>query len=75
MTKIQINESQYAYVLAQTALLNAEISGMNAENSHRLHCGMDIVYGDEAFGECTARYEDRIGHDAFLAWSEENAKS
>lgn len=31
---ITLNEAQTAYVLAQTALLNCERAGMDAENTH-----------------------------------------
>lgn len=70
--KIQINEGQCAYVMAQVALLNAEVAGMQAENRHRMNCGDSIAYGDEAFAEVVAKYEGRIGRDAFVGMQDEN---
>jgi hypothetical protein len=65
MMKIRINEGQYAYVMAQIALMNAEVAGMQAENQHRMNRGNSIAYGDAEFAEVRAHYEARIGHEAF----------
>lgn len=38
-----------ARIMALAAQLNATISGMNAENAHRLACGESPMYREEVF--------------------------
>jgi hypothetical protein len=70
MIKPLINEGQYAYVMAQIALLNCEVAGMQAENHHRMACGNSIAYGDDEFNRIFDAYNTRIGHEAFAKWEE-----
>lgn len=63
---MHLHEGQYAYVMAQIALLNTERAGMEAENQHRLACGHSIAYGMDAFAELLSRYEGAIGHNAIM---------
>lgn len=42
---MQLRESEVAFVMAQIALLNCEVAGMQAENTHRLNCGNSVAYG------------------------------
>ena len=62
-----MNKNQAAaYVMAQAALLNAEIAGMQAENEFRTQIGKTIAYGDESFTDLRLRYKPVIGHNAVL---------
>lgn len=63
---MDLNNGQAAYVLAQTALLNCERAGMEAENAHNLSVGNSIAYGDEAFQALHDRYAVLIGHNAIM---------
>ena len=49
MDRVELNEGSYAFVLAQVALLNCEVAGMQAENTHRLSCGNSVAYGADEF--------------------------
>jgi hypothetical protein len=42
-------EQKAAFIMAQAAAANAAVAGMQAENAHRVACGMSIAYGEEAF--------------------------
>jgi hypothetical protein len=70
---ITLNEAQTAYVLAQTALLNCERAGMDAENTHRLSVGQSIAYGDEAFQALYDRYAPTIGTNAIMEMARANS--
>lgn len=63
---INLNEGQFAYVMAQVALLNCERAGMEAENAHRLSLGESIAYGADEFHALQAEYVSMIGHNAIL---------
>ncbi len=63
---INLNEGQFAYVLAQVALLNCERAGMEAENAHRLSIGESIAYGADEFNALREEYAATIGHNAIL---------
>ena len=43
-----MNEGEYAFILAQTALLNCRVAGMVAENQHRTNCGNSLAYTEQA---------------------------
>ncbi len=55
-------EQAAAFVLSQTALLNAEVAGMLAENDYRLHRGETVAYRDEDFEEVRQKYQ--LGYNA-----------
>ena len=61
-----MNEGSYAFVLAQVALLNCEVAGMQAENLHRMNCGLAIAYGADEFAGVRHRYESLIGSNEIL---------
>lgn len=42
-------EQKAAFIMAQAAVLNAEIAGMVAENIYRQACGKTIAYDEQAF--------------------------
>lgn len=51
-----MNENQRAaFIMAQAAVLQAEVAGMVAENQHRLSLGHSIAYGEDAFQAAIAR--------------------
>jgi hypothetical protein len=62
-----MNEGQYAMVMAQVALLNCEVAGMQAENAQRMSCGHSIAFAYDAFEEVRQRYESVIGFNAIAA--------
>ena len=66
MKRVNLNEGSYAFILAQVALLNCEIAGMQAENQHRMNCTQSIAYGEEAFAIVYKKYEAMISKDAIL---------
>lgn len=51
-----MTESDIAIVTAQAALLNAEVSGMQAFNAWRQGIGAQIEYSDDAFSAAMERY-------------------
>ncbi|MCH7910952.1 MAG: hypothetical protein IIB38_15225 [Candidatus Hydrogenedentes bacterium] len=44
-------EERAAFLIAQAAILNAEIAGMVAENMQREAVGASMAYGEDAFQE------------------------
>ena len=66
MDRVNLNEGSYVFVLAQVALLNCEVAGMQAENQKRMHRGEAIAYGDEEFNAVRAQYEALIGSNEIL---------
>ncbi len=66
MKTIFLNEGSYAFILAQIALLNCEVAGMQAENQHRMATSNSISYGDEAFHAVQKKYEAMIGCNEIL---------
>jgi hypothetical protein len=54
-----------AVIMARAAALNARVSGMNAENQHRLSVGNSVAYGEEAFLDAIT--EEQCDHNA--TWS------
>ena len=67
MDRVELNEGSYAFVLAQMALLNCEVAGMQAENQHRMNCGLTLAYGDDEFSAVRQRYGALIGSNAILS--------
>ena len=62
-----MNEHDYAMVIAQVALLNCEVAGMQAENQQRAACGHSVAYGEDAFESVRKRYEPVIGYNAIIS--------
>ena len=60
-------EQQAAYILSQTAMLNAEIAMMVAENQYRTNCGHQIAYGEAEFASVIKGYELILGYNAVNA--------
>lgn len=63
---MQLREGEVAFVMAQIALLNCEVAGMQAENTHRLSCGNSVAYGADEFAAVRQQYEAMIGSNAIL---------
>lgn len=57
-----------AFINAQASMLQVEISGMLAENQHRIACGNSIAYGEDAFIELQKRYEPILGYNSLVAF-------
>jgi len=55
-----------AFVMAQAALLNCRVAGMQAENTHRMNCGNAIAYGEDAFIAVEREFGGVIGHNAAI---------
>ena len=66
MSTINLNEGSYAFVLAQTALLNCRVAGMQAENQHRAACGNSVAYGADEFFAVEREFDALIGCNAIL---------
>ena len=59
-------EQQAAYIMAQTAAVQAEIAGMQAENTFREMQGKTIAYDHEAFRSLIDQYG--ISHNAVVSF-------
>lgn len=60
------DEQKAAFVLAQVAMMNAEITGLNAENAWRISNGQSPTYGEAAFDAVIDRYKHTLGENAIL---------
>lgn len=62
-----MNENEKAaFIMAQSALLNAEIAMMIAANTERLQRGEGMPYGEEEFAGVLKNYEGTLGHNPCL---------
>ena len=59
-------EQKAAFIMAQTAAVQAEIAGMQAENTFREMQGKTIVYDHEAFRRLIDEYG--ISHNAVVSF-------
>ena len=66
MERINLNEGSYAFVLAQVALLNCRIAGMQAENQHRAACGNSPTYAEAEFSAVESEFEAMIGYNEII---------
>ena len=66
MEQVILNEGSYAFVLAQVALLNCRVAGMQAENQHRIACGNSVAYADDAFADVEREFAAMIGFNEIL---------
>ena len=55
-----------AFLIAQAAMLNAEVARMQAENQHRMNCGNSIAYADAEFQAVIGSYESTLGYNGAL---------
>lgn len=69
MERVELNEGSYAFVLAQVALLNCRVAGMQAANQHRLSVGSSIAYGDDEFAAVEREFEAMIGYNEIMKMS------
>lgn len=60
--------SRAAFIMAQTALLNAEIAMMQAANKDRELREGCISYGEAAFYSVFARYDAVLGYNSCIAY-------
>ena len=64
-----MNENQRAaFVVAQAAMLNAEVAGMQAENMARVHLGQAMAYQEDAFRDVVNKYQGTIGHNQAITF-------
>lgn len=61
-------EQKAAFIIAQAALLNAEVAMYQAANKHRELCGNSIAYGEEEFTTLITRYEAVLGHNEVISF-------
>jgi len=54
-------EQRAAFIMAQTAMLQAELALMQAANKEREMNGYSIAYGEEQFGDLLRKYEPVLG--------------
>ena len=66
MGQVNLNDGSCAFVLAQVALLNCRVAGMQAENQHRQNCGHSIAYVESAFAEVEREFSTMIGSNEIL---------
>lgn len=66
MEQVNLNEGSYAFVLAQVALLNCEVAGMQAENQYRIYCGLPVAYRSDEFAGVRQQYKGLIGCNEIL---------
>ncbi len=61
------DEQKAAYVVAQVALLNANVARMQAANQYRMDRGETIAYGDAEFGREIEKFEvSSLGHNILM---------
>ncbi len=60
-------ESRIALIIAQAAMLNAEIAMAQAANQEREHKGLAIAYGEGEMFAIMQQYEPVLGHNAVIA--------
>lgn len=65
------DEQKAAYVNAQTALLNAEIVGMVAENNQREAVGASMAYVEHDFNFVIQKYERMLSANSLDAFFRE----
>ncbi|MDH5667859.1 MAG: hypothetical protein OEY86_07610 [Nitrospira sp.] len=63
---VQENARLRAFLIAQAAILNATIAGMQAENQQRIHRGESIAYPERAF-EAVCN-DSLCNHNAAIAY-------
>lgn len=61
-------EQRAAFVAAQAAMLNAEITAMVAENMERQALGRSMAYTEKQFDAVIRRYEGVLGHNAVVTF-------
>jgi hypothetical protein len=71
MSRVTLNEGSYAFVMAQVALLNCRVAGMQAENEHRLRNGLSIAYGSDEFFAVEQEFAVMIGCNEILNMARE----
>lgn len=49
------DEQKAAFIMAQAAVLNAEVAGMTAENEDRISRGLTIAFDEAAFQDVINR--------------------
>lgn len=60
MSKYQMYEDDIAEIIALSALLNAEIAGMNAANDARKVNGAQMAYFEHAFYEASIPLKNKL---------------
>ena len=66
MKPLELSPGSCAFILAQTALLNCRLAGMQAENQQRAQLGHSMAYGDEHFAQVEREFEAMIGFNEIL---------
>ena len=59
-------QSKIALIMAQAAMLNAEIAMAQAMNTWRDRRGESIAYGEDEIYAIIQRYEPVLGHNAVI---------
>ena len=59
-------EARVAFVIAQAAMLNAEIAMAQAANKERELKGLNIAYGEAEMHAIIRRYEGVLGYNAVI---------
>jgi hypothetical protein len=67
MERIELNEGSYAFVLAQTALLNCRVAGMQAANMNRVYQDESVAYTAADFFEVEREFQALIGVNEILS--------
>lgn len=66
MERVELSPGSVAFVLAQTALLNCRVAGMQAENEHRVLTGNSVAYGSDEFSAVEREFAALIGINEIL---------
>jgi hypothetical protein len=61
-------EARAAFIIAQAAMLNAEIAMMQAANQERQEQGKSIAYGEKQFHDTFTEYQYTIGYNSALEY-------
>ena len=68
MIDSEMRLARIAYINAQTALFNARIVGMQAENADRLAHGLQVAYTEKAFIDEIESVGRVLGHNAVIEY-------
>ena len=61
-------ESRITLIIAQAAMLNAEIAMAQAANQEREHKGLALAYGENEMWAIIQRYESVLGYNAVIQY-------
>lgn len=59
-------DTNIAFILAQVAIMNCRVAGMQAENQRRIHQGLCVTFLRDDFLDVEREFEPLIGFNAMM---------